>query len=63
MKVKLTGSQKSQIRELKNRIRREKKYVPRGQGDGINQHLKLSSLSREIDRVKNDSTYFSNQIW
>ena len=33
IKVKLTASQKQQIRELKSIVRRENKYVPRGQGD------------------------------
>ena len=63
MKIKLTGEQKRQIKELKNKIRQENKYSPQGQGDSINQHLKILNLDREIDRVKADSTYISTVIW
>jgi len=62
MKVKLTGEQKRQISELKKIIRREKKRTPLGQGDSVNQHLRLTDLSREITKVKSDPNYISQRI-
>jgi hypothetical protein len=63
MKIKLSGEQKRQIKELKKKIRQELKRTPRGQGDGINQHLTVNALNREITQVKQDSTYSSPNVW
>lgn len=63
MQAKLDSEQKRQIKELKKKIRQENKYVPRGQGDGINRHLTIQALCREIDRVKSDPSYKSNRLW
>lgn len=53
-KFKLSDTQRAQIKAVKKEIAREKRYVPRGQGDGINQHLKFRHLSWIIDQIKAD---------
>jgi len=50
--MKLTDTQRAQIKAVKKEIAREKRYVPRGQGDSINQHLKFRHLSWIIDQIK-----------
>ena len=50
--MKLTDTQRSQIKAVKKKIAREKRYVPCGQGDGFNQDLKLRHLNWIINEIK-----------
>jgi len=50
--MKLTDTQRYQIKLIKKAIRQELKYVPRGQGDGVNQHLKIRELNWFITEIK-----------
>jgi hypothetical protein len=62
VKTKLTGEQKRQIKEIKKLIVAELKYKPRGQGDSINQHLKITNLGREIEAIKANPDFCSRRI-
>lgn len=50
--MKYTQTQKDQLKALRAVIRKENKYKPRGQGDSINQHLKMRNLGWLVDQIK-----------
>ena len=50
--AKLTDSQRNQIKAVRKEIARERRYIPRGQGDGFNQDLKISNLRWLINQIE-----------
>lgn len=50
--MKLTSTQRQQIKLVKKAIQRERRYIPMGQGDGFNQDLKIKNLDWIIDQIK-----------
>ena len=62
MPNKYTSEQKRQLKELRKQMANERKYIPRGQGDGINSHLAMSGLAYDIKRVKEDPEYVSSRV-
>ena len=62
MKTQLSESQKTQIKQLKKVLAREKKYTPHGQGDSVNQHLTITNIHWEIEETKKNPGFISYRI-
>ena len=61
--MKLTETQKKRLKNLRAFMAKEKKYVPRGQGDGMNQGLRIDHIGRDIKKTKVDPEFRSQYLW
>jgi hypothetical protein len=62
MKTKYTTEQKRRLKILRDILKRQKKYTPMGQGDGMNQELNFKEICGEIEQTKADPDFVSRKI-